>query len=839
MGRDQAHGGGDLTNAALLARMMLAQGTEVDPVDGTVSTAEDAVGPYEFLNDRILDAADYFWQFMLGYDTEWTPVGYAISPDGTIRDTYDHISNSYRGRYTTASFWEIYYHYRFTLGEDVEAMAPYFAEAYAKRPGPLFHRGGGVGNYWDGVDGGGDSWLFAPASAAGESTPPLGDQPAIYEVEERYTHLAGEVERGDDYVSMGEGAKIAYLNGETSRPRLAFRVRTEGESLMYLGSPNAARSRTIIVPDTGGEWRNVTVDGAMGDMLIIETEGAQVDIDHININAATELTPPGFPDDAPGKVVAWEGAAITADLSATAAEGTVYSAAGLPAGADFDAETGALTWSPDEKGTYTVTVAADDGINTAARRVTFEIAADRGDAIAAAEDGIDLSDGYESATETAFNEAHDTAEDLREHGSGAEYLAALGDLVSAVESLRLISPKSAVNGTIDYPGLLAASTAGTNTANLVDGSNQTGTGYGQAVNLSHVFDFGPDFRVSATKFGFQSNIFADRLATSAVFGSNDGTTWTRLTPGEADYTQDYNTEAVAPDLKDDQFRYIKVQLLDPQPDVLYGIYRNLFEMTEFHIYGERHEIGNLISSASIAAEDAVAGKVAIGDTVTATVTTKRPVDALSVDVMGLTAEAVSEDGVTWTAAVPLDGVEAGQVTFAVDYTADGEAGATFHGTTDGSKLFVGGNRDQRIDVADLATVTASDKQWPGNGLPADEVGYLLFDGDAATAGDLNSSGAYYTLDFGDGAAVDLDEGYLLPRACCAARANGVVIQGSNDGSNWTGLTDPVTGAVAGTWTRRAVVSDTAYRYFRIYNANSWNGNLAEVELYGDLTPDSA
>ena len=45
MGRDQAHGGGDLTNAAIISRMLLAQGTKVDPVDGTVSTQDNAVGP--------------------------------------------------------------------------------------------------------------------------------------------------------------------------------------------------------------------------------------------------------------------------------------------------------------------------------------------------------------------------------------------------------------------------------------------------------------------------------------------------------------------------------------------------------------------------------------------------------------------------------------------------------------------------------------------------------------------------------------------------------------------------------------------------------------------------
>ncbi|MEV6893790.1 MULTISPECIES: putative Ig domain-containing protein [Kribbella] len=843
MGRDQAHGGGDLTNAVIISRMLLAQGTKVDPVAGTVSDATNAVGPYEFLNNRILAAADYFWRFMLGYDTPWTPMAYAISPDGTIRDTYNHIADGYRGRYVTASFWEIYYYYRFTLGKDVKAMAPYYAEAYAKRPGPLYSRGGAIGNSWDGADGGGDSWLFAPAAAAGESTQPLGSNPNIYEVEDRYTHLAGDVTTGDGYVRMSSGSKIAYLNGATDRPKLGFRVRTNGEAVMHLHTARNGRTLKrdypVLVPNTGGKWRYVTTDGPMDDILFIEVDGATVDLDHININAAAELTGPVFPSAA-SRVVGWLGAQAEVNLAATATAGTTYAATGLPEGATLDSATGVLTWKPTRAGTWTVTVAADDGTNMAARRITLTATGDRLSAVELAKHGYNPETVYESATADAYHSAVDAADNQCAKGSDTECLTALTAVVAAVDALRPLSPKIAQDGSLDYPDLVASSTAGDRIVNLVDGDEQTGTVYPQAVNLSHTFDFGPDYRVSATKFGFQSNIFADRIANSAVFGSNDGVTWTRLTPGVTAFTQDYNTLDVAKDLQDDQFRYLKVQMIKQLPDVLYGIVRGVFEMTEFHIYGERHEIGNLVKSTSITSAQAIAGKIMTGDTVDVAVTAKKPLQQVTVTVQGITAKATSADGVNWKASAKLDNVAAGNILVAVDYVdASGKAGPTAYGTTDGSKLFVAGDPAHYIDVAKVATVTASDKQWPGNGLGADQVGYLLFDRNPDTYGDLNSGpGAYYVLDFGAHATVRPEEVLFLPRASHPQRANGTVVQGSNDGQTWTDLTTSLTGAAANTWSDQQTSGESHYRYLRIYNATSWFGDLSEVELYGDIQNDA-
>ncbi|MFC4138553.1 MULTISPECIES: hypothetical protein [unclassified Microbacterium] len=830
MGRDQAHGGGNLTNFAALSRMMLSQGTAVDPVDGTVSTAADAVGPYEFLDDRMIKAADYFWQFMSGRDPAWTPVGYAISPDGTIRDTYDHIADGYRGRYSTASFWEMYYYYRYQRGEDVAAIAPYFAEAYEKRLTPQQ-----IG--WDGHDGGGDSWMFAPAAAAGEAAATPNSDSSILEIEQHYTHLAGDVTEGDGFLTMAGGAKIAYLSGANNKPQQGFRVRTQGPAVIHLGSVShgstVRRDTHLTVPDTHGEWRYVTATRSMGDILFIETDGAAVDIDHIDTDAQAGLNGPTFPTSSAKRIIGWSGADLEVDLAAKGADGITYSATGLPDGATLDPATGRLRWNGQVAAK--VTLEADDGTSVAAREIALDTAPTRAAALAAAGRDYKPDLGYESATDAAFVAARDAAKKALRGTPDAEYGAALAEMVAAADGLRLVSPKTSLDGSLDYRNVLFSSTAKERTPLLLDGDEQTGTSYPQAVGMSHVFDFGADFKVSASKFGFQSNIFADRLANSTMYGSNDGVNWTRITPGVTAFTQDYNTLDVAPEFVDSQFRYLKVQMLQQLPDVLYGIVRGVFEMTEFHIYGERHEIGNQIASAVISSPDAVAGKVSVGDTVDVSVTTRKPVQAVTVDVMGIQKAATSSDGTTWSAPVALDGVAAGVVTLSVDYTADGAAGPTLYGATDGKSLFVGGDREHRIDVAKSARVVASSPQWGSNPLPADKIGYLLFDDDAATAGDLvMGAGAYYTLDFGDGRSVQLHDVFFLPRASHPARADGTIVQGSNDGASWTTLTQPLSASRADTWSERAVADDASYRYFKITNASGWNGNMAEVQLFGTL-----
>ena len=851
MGRDQAHGGGDLTNAYYLARMMLAQGTKVDPTAGTISTAANAVGPYEFLDDRILSAADYFWQYMLGYDTPWTPVAYAISPDGTIRDTYNHISSGYRGRFNTASFWDLYYYYTYDRGLDLKTVAPHFYEAFTKRLPLTYYYGGSPQNAWDGVDGGGDFWLYMPAAAAGSSVPKKETSGTTLEVEDRYTDISGQVESGTDgttgYVRLGAttaGSKIAFLEGSTASKTIGLRVRTDAPVDVRLTS---GIDETVTIPDTGSQWRNVVVKLAtgesIGDLIYLQANGTggHVDIDSIDTAIASHSTPPVLPATVPSRLVGYTGASSVTAFAATdpgTGETLTYSAAGLPAGASLDSGTGALTWAPAAAGSADVVVSVDDGTTVAARHIELDSATSRDGALSLAKQGFDSNAIYESATSAAYTAAVADATTLSHHGSDADYLAAVQKVVAATAGLRLVSPRIA-DGSLNYPALLTSSTMGADVGKLDDSSNLTGSSYPQAVNLTHTFDFGPDFRVSASSFGLESNIFADRIAGSAVFGSNDATDWTRLTPGLTTMTQDFQTLAVSPDLAGQQFRYFRIKMLDPQPDVLHNTIVNLMELTEFHIFGDRHEIGNEVAQATISSPKAIAGKISSGDPVTVSVVTKAAVGAVSATIQGTKAAASSSDGVHWTVTAPVVATASGPVTLAIDETdARGTAGPTLYGTTDGSALFVGGDGSKLVDVANDAKVTASDKQWPGNGLSADQVGYLLFDGRADTAGDLNTAtGSYYVIDFGAGAKISLDQVFLLPRATKATRANGTVVQASDDGTTWKDLTTALSGAAEGTWSDAGAVAagGQSYRYLRLINQTAWSGDLAEVQLYGSLT----
>ncbi len=855
MGRDQAHGGGDLTNSVIIARMLLAQGTRVDQADGCVSADPDAAGPYEFLNNRILEAADYFWQYMLGYDTPWTKVAYSIASDGTVRDTYNYISPSYRGRFNTANFWDLYSYYTYVKGEKVSEIAPYYYEAFTKKLPSNFYYGGSLNINWNNVDGGGDFWLYLPEAAKEDAEvflPKEQTSSYLIEIEDRYTAFDENTDTDTDaggvsYVrfhASEDGSKIALLNASTGNKTIGFRVRTNGTAKLKM-SPGINDS--LVIPDTKGEWRYITYTMGslqfLGDILYLTVtgDGTTVDLDHLNVNAGTLLTAPVFTSgNSDQDLVTYAGAPLKLDFSATDA-GTAdvlnYESAVLPETAELDTGTGEFHWVPAREGTYSFVVSASDGTAVTAKNIRITVAGDRILAVEAAASPYDPDEVYvEASLKNYLTEYQETAAML-ESGTDEIFSRQLQSLCDAADNLEPVTPLLG-DGSFDYHNVVHSSTFGTSIVNMADDNPGTGVSYGLAPNKYHIIDFGPDYKVSAAAFGFQSNIFADRLAGSAVFGSDDGNNWTRLTPGLTAFTQEFQTLAVDSEFQNSRFRFLKIQMLYNYPDIIHNTVQNLFEMTEFRIYGKRYETGNKIESVSIGSDQSVNGKISLGDTVRLAVRAKEAIQNVKVKIQGLDTAVSTEDNINWVAEAALKDVDTGTVTFTLDYRkSDGSDGDTLCLTTDGSGLFlVDGSKF--LDVNLLADVTASDKQWPGNGLPADKVGYLLFDGDVTTFGDLNTStGSYYTVDFGEGASVNLSEILLMPRTSNPSRMNGLIIQGSNDNSAWKDITGKVTGAAAETWydiTGTDILDHNAYRYFRIYNASAWNGNVAEVEFYGDI-----
>ena len=853
MGRDQAHGCGDLNNAWELARMMMAQGTRVDPVAGTVSEAADAVGPYEFGDDRILAAADYFWSFMLGHDPEWTPVAYAISPDGTIRDTYRRISPSYRGRFLTANFWDLVTYYRYESGVDLSTTAPHLDAAFRMRFEDRFHYRGGLTSAWENVDGGGDFWLHIPAAAAADGAALLPrPTPGAAEIHlaDRCTVLAGDVDivrpSGEaPHLSIRAGrepSRVAVLSASSPQDLVALRVRADGTALLRV----LPGDRAVPLPDTGGQWRMVALSGGFADHQELEvtaTGRVQVDIGPLRTDAAATLTPPVIPADAPRRVIGVAGVPLRIDPGIQGSGGQlVHAAAFLPSWARIDPATGVISGDrprPDSGGLTSVIVQAEDGTSAVAGTLEIGVGANRRAALELAATGHDPQADYVSWSLAAWQARVDAAEEALGSADDADFAVLLADVVAATAALELLSPRLE-DGSLDYAGLVTASTLGMPPTAMTDGDPGTFAWYGMAQDLTHTVEFGPDFAVRAEAFSLQSNIFADRLATSIVLGSPDGATWTRLTPGAAELTQNLQRLEVDPALRGTAFTALRIHLTDPQPDVLYGIVRNLMEIAELRIHGERVETGNVFETIALSSEDALAGKVRAGDVVRCEVRSRVPLAALDVRLHGAAAEVeLDADGLGAVATAVIGDAGGGRVSLEVTGTReDGTATPTLRSTTDGSSLQVGGAAERQLRLGEDASIVASAPQWPGGGLDETAVAALVHDRDPETFADLTQgAGAFFRIDLEAGARCVPEEIWMLPRASHPQRLDGTRLQGSADGQTWQDLTDPVAGARAGTWSSlrgEAILSAQAWPHLRLINDTGWNGNLAELEIYGQV-----
>ncbi len=826
MGRDQAHAGDDMTIFTTIARILNSQGTKVDPVDGTVSTAANAVGPYEFLDDRILTAGDYFCRFMLGYDTPWIPAPYDIAPDGEIRRIYPRIADNYRGRIRQHRMWDLYYYYTYKKGVDLSKKAPFYYETYLKR-----------------IVSGDYEWLYIPKEASGDALriPPSEQEPANVEVELRSASLTEnsfvETEGDTAYVRVHpseEGTRLSILSCATEQKTIGLRIRTTGVAEVEM----SGFEKPWLLPNTQGEWRYVfyTMSSLerFGDIVFFKVKGSPdstIDLDQF-LRTPDELPPPPVfvSGDAPLHLVAYVGAPIQLDFSAVDSGGKRIDCGSLdkPEGSVLDPETGTFSWKPGKTGEYTFVVEAADGDIVTPKKVSVSVLADRAAAIKAASAGYDPDTVYVEVSLERCKTIYDRAVKLLKSASDEEFCAQLVELKAAFDALELLTPLLS-DGSMDFPRLVSANIGAEATSLLVDGNDDTFVGFYLAPDRRYDFDFGPDFKFSATAFAMEGRVnFEDRMEGVKFYGSNDDRNWTELTPHATPLATELSRVEVADSLTHATFRFLRVLKLRG-----WGI-----ESSEMRIYGERHESGNKLDAISLSSEQSNGIRVALGEPVRLTIQAREPIRNIRVSIQGVDARVKKTGNATYVAeAVMRPGrAEPGPVQFSIDYRSkDGKDGDTAYITTDGSHLLLVDESDLIRDVPKIAKLI--DPNTGSETADAPRMFDFLFDNDPRTFTELRlnnvGAGAYLLFDFGKGHAVRLSGIELLARPKYRDRIGGAVVQGSDDGETWTTLTKEAVNTDE--WQRPEMgKTGESYRYIRIFNRNNWYCNVSEVRFHGKV-----
>lgn len=881
MGRDQAHGGGDLTNMAYLLRLLTSQETKVDPVEGTVSNSDDSVTPYEFLDNRILHAADYFWQYMLGYETPWTPVAAHTDENGEPTIIYSTLSEQYRGRMNTANFWDIYYYYKYVLNEDIGEIAPYFEEAFEKRLPSNYYYQGNLTKVWDCVDGGGDFWIYIPKEAESEGAsnlPHKQTSDSIVQLEDRYSALdsnsATKIEGDNSYIEIKaskEGSKMAELNlsypDRTKTCLIGLKFRTNGISKLQLSKRSDSEPYCqLTLPNTNGEWRYITYDMNIDAVPYSETDSNYstvymniigddtiVDLDYLNVKAGTtnKISRPSFKEgnsDLNLTTYADSSSEISYVFSALDTDSDkviTYNIDNKQEGLSFDTTTGKFSWKPTREGKYTFVVCADDGTTVCSKNVTINVCSNKKSAI----DSIVLQnyDENEEYTQESFNAykiEYDKILGMLDTSSDEEFTEELEVFEKVAGNLKLVTPVLK-DGSIDYSQLIESATSGNKTSTLTDGDNDTYPEYQTAVDLSHVFDFGYNYKILANRFAIQSRkSFPERGAGIAVFGSNDGENWTRLTEKTTELNEKLQTLDVKEEYKNQKFRYIKAAMVDPQSSIDSNIKNSMLEISEFRIWGKRYEMDNVINSVSISSEDGSYNRLVSGNTAKLVFTSKDKVSNVKVNIQGNDAQVTSEDNKNWVAeAVIDDECKKGDVKFTINYeAADGKECPEVNVTTDASSLYVSDESNIINDI--VSKVDLIDSTSGRNKQDTLKFVNRLFDDNYGTRADdssdgnnssdfrLNGSGSksYIIFDFKEGNEVDLSMVELLSRQDqYYTRISGTVIEGSNDGETWNKLTDKA--IATRDWQIMDIKGDAPYRYIRVYNSNAWYGNMDELKFH--------
>jgi hypothetical protein len=825
MGRDQAHAGDDMTIFTTIARILNSQGTKVDPVNGIPSQAPDAVGAYEFLNDRILAAADHFCRFMLGYETPWIPTPSRMGPDGTVHQIYPRIADNYRGRIRQHRMWDLYYYYTYKKGVDLAEKAPYYHETFLKRI---------VSDDYD--------WLYIPKEASGEAlrVPPSEQEPTTVEVELRSANLTTKsfVKNEGDLAfvrvhASPAGARLSILSCATEQKTVGLRIRTTGVAEVEM----SGFEKPWLLPNTQGEWRYVfyTMSALerFGDIVFFNVKGLpETVVDFDQVLRKTDKQPPVFAaGDAPMNLVAYAGASVRLDFSAAIPgenRPIEYRSPDKPEGSILDPKTGAFSWDPTKIGDRMFVVEATDGAVITPKKVSISVAAGRAEALQQIKAGFDSNTVYVAGSLESYKARYARALRTSKSASDRIFFLALVQLKEAFDALEPLTPLLP-DGSMDFPKIVSANIDKVAMSLLVDGNDDTFVGFYLAPDRLYDFDFGPDFKFSATAFAMEGRVnFEDRIDRVQFHGSNDRQNWTDLASEPTQRFKELTRIEAANGVGDSTFRFLRVQKHSG----------GILEPSEMRIFGRRHETGNKLESVSLSSDKQSGIRVVLGESVRVNLQAREPIQSVRVRIQGVEATVKRTRPLTYVAeAIMLSGqAKPGPIEFSIDYLRqNGTPADTTYVTTDGSRLLLFDESKLIRDVPKVVKLID-----PNTGKEATHSQRMLdslFDNNPNTYTELNykglGAGAYLVFDFGKTKGVRLSGVEVMARAKFRDRLAGAVVEGSDNGESWTPLTE---GAFpTEDWQHlKMKATGGSYRYLRIFNRNNWHCNVSEVRFHGTL-----
>ncbi|MCI9525477.1 MAG: hypothetical protein HFH37_00965 [Lachnospiraceae bacterium] len=369
MGRDQGHAYGNLGGLSELVASIYAQGTLVDPEEGTISTAANAVNPFEFQDDRLLAGASYLAKYHLGYEVTWIPADSGVSsssPNGIYKSI-----NGYPWKGNLSNYYGIVYnYYKYIAKADMsQEKYRYVADAYES-----IMPEGASGDFI-----GLSTLMFTPEAAAADGISRKkdfsGDTKTISQTEYFSALRRGtaEVMKEGDTTFVRANASAAGTEfvihhfGYPKKGLVALKVRSNGDAQIRLGCQEADHDPAAVfeVHNTGGKWQTVFYDLSKSEntaasmvYYTITGNATQVDMDYLEFDPAQALPQikeihheidvlsQTQKDGTVKEYVAVGEKYQTKVVLADAVEGVIYGVQGLPQNASVDKTSGVLEWTP-------------------------------------------------------------------------------------------------------------------------------------------------------------------------------------------------------------------------------------------------------------------------------------------------------------------------------------------------------------------------------------------------------------------------------------------------------------------------------------------------------------